>query len=248
MAQKGSGKRRQAPAYSADAMAVRYMAGLVLIALGVLIFMAVELRLQGNIFEGLRRLCFGLCGIMAYVLPVLPVWAGVLVIWSTQKKAPVRPWLYAFLAFFGLCTMMMVTGAMQYLRNTYGNTWGAVINGAYADCSARMERASGGGAAGAILAWPLWKYLGPVLGTSIVFLLTAECILLAMNLTPSRLHAVFTGQAGIRREQQQLQREQAAQQQLTWQQQQAVWQRQQQQILEQQAYQMPPQNVPPQTM
>ena len=101
MAQKGSGKRRQAPAYSADAMAIRYMAGLVLIALGVLIFMAVELGLSGNIFEGLRRLCFGLCGIMAYVLPVLPVWAGVLVIWSTQRRAPVRPWLFAFLAFFG---------------------------------------------------------------------------------------------------------------------------------------------------
>ena len=31
MALKGSGKRRQAPAYSADAMAVRYMAGLALI-------------------------------------------------------------------------------------------------------------------------------------------------------------------------------------------------------------------------
>ena len=50
MALKGSGKRRQAPAYSADAMAIRYMAGLALIALGVLIFMAVELRLSGNIF------------------------------------------------------------------------------------------------------------------------------------------------------------------------------------------------------
>ena len=100
MAQKGNGKRRQAPAYSADAMAVRYMAGLALIALGVLVFMAVALRLQGNIFEGLRRLCFGLCGIMAFVLPALPVWAGVLIIWSTQRKAPVRPWLYAFLAFF----------------------------------------------------------------------------------------------------------------------------------------------------
>ena len=51
MTQKGNGKRKQAPAYSADAMAVRYMAGLALIALGVLAFMAVELRLQGNIFE-----------------------------------------------------------------------------------------------------------------------------------------------------------------------------------------------------
>ncbi|MER1994474.1 MAG: hypothetical protein ABS897_10590, partial [Eubacteriales bacterium] len=87
MAQKGSG-RRQAPAYSADAMALRYMAGLVLIALGAIIFMAVELNMTGNIFEGLRRVCFGLCGILAYVLPVLILWAGGLVIWSTQKKAP----------------------------------------------------------------------------------------------------------------------------------------------------------------
>ena len=111
MAQKGSGKRRQAPAYSADAMAIRYMAGLALIALGVLIFMAAVMRLPGNIFEGLRIISFGLCGIMAYVLPVLPVWAGVLVIWSTQRRAPVKPWLYALLAFFGLCAFLMITGA-----------------------------------------------------------------------------------------------------------------------------------------
>ena len=63
MAQKGSGKRRQAPNYSADTMALRYMAGLALIALGVVIFLAVTLGLSGNIFEGLRRICFGLCGI-----------------------------------------------------------------------------------------------------------------------------------------------------------------------------------------
>ena len=117
MAQKGSGKRKQAPAYSTDAMAVRYMAGLALIALGVMVFMAVELGLSGQIFEGLRRLCFGLCGIMAYVLPALPVWAGVLVIWSTQRRAPVRPWLFAFLAFFCLCAfIMIISGALDWLR------------------------------------------------------------------------------------------------------------------------------------
>ena len=121
MAQKGSNKRKQAPAYSADTMAIRYMAGLALIALGAVIFMAVELRLDGNIFEGLRRICFGLSGIMAYALPVLPLWAGGLVIWSTQRRAPVKPWLYALLAFFGLCAFLMITGAMQYLKDTYGN-------------------------------------------------------------------------------------------------------------------------------
>ena len=242
MAQKGSGKRRQAPAYSADAMAVRYMAGLVLIALGVLVFMAVELRLTGNIFEGLRRLCFGLCGIMAYALPVLPVWAGVLVIWSTQRRAPVKPWLFAFVAFFGLCALMMIiSGALDYMRrqaivNT-GN-WGAVVNSVYADSTQRMERAAGGGAAGAILAWPLWNFLGSVLGTAVIFLLTLFCILMALNLTPSRLRGIFTGQAGAWKEQQRQERERAEQQQVAWQQQQQMaWQQQQQIIEQQQQYQ-----------
>ena len=216
MAQKGSGKRRQAPAYSADAMAIRYMAGLVLIALGVLIFMAVVIRLPGNIFEGLRIICFGLCGIMAYVLPVLPVWAGVLVIWSTQRRAPVRPWLFALLAFFGLCAFLMITGAMEHLRNTYGSSWGDVINGAYIE-SSKMVNPNGGGAVGTILAWPLWNYLGPVLGTMIIFVLTVFCVLLAVNLTPSRIRDLFTGQAGARRQQQKLERERMEQQQLAWQ-------------------------------
>ena len=242
MAQKGSG-RRQAPAYSADAMALRYMAGLVLIALGAIIFMAVELNMTGNIFEGLRRVCFGLCGILAYVLPVLILWAGGLVIWSTQKKAPVLPWVFGLLAFIGICTFMMITGAMDYLRQQFGDNWGAVIRGVYADSAARMARASGGGAIGTILAWPLWKFLGPVLGTAIVFILTVMAILMAMNLTPSRIRDLLTGQAGKRREQQQAERERAEQQQMAWQQQQAMqqaaWQEQQARIIQQQQTERP---------
>ncbi len=237
MAQKG-GKRRQAPAYSADAMAVRYMAGLALIAMGVLIFMAVELGLHGNIFEGLRRLCFGMCGIMAFVLPALPLWAGVLVIWSTQRRAPVRPWLYALLAFFGLCALIMIVcGALEYWKQMNIREWGAVINAAYDDCSTRMERAMSGGAVGAVLAWPLWNYLGVVLGTMILFVITAFCILLAANLTPSRIRDLVTGQAGARREQQRQERARAEQQQVAWQQQQQILWQQQQQIIEQQQQQ-----------
>ena len=257
MAQKGSG-RRQAPAYSADAMALRYMAGLVLIALGAIIFMAVELNMTGNIFEGLRRVCFGLCGILAYILQVLILWAGGLVIWSTQKKAPVLPWVFGLLAFIGICTFMMITGAMDYLRQQFGDNWGAVIRGVYADSAARMARASGGGAIGTILAWPLWKFLGPVLGTAIVFILTVMAILMAMNLTPSRIRDLLTGQAGKRREQQQAERERAEQQQMAWQQQQAMqqaaWQEQQARIIQQQQQYMQnvpqqmPQNVPQQSV
>ena len=248
MAQKGSGKRRQAPAYSADAMAVRYMAGLALIAFGVLVFMAVELGLSGNIFEGLRRLCFGLCGILAYVLPVLPLWAGVLVIWSTQRRAPVRQWLFALLAFFGLCAfIMIISGALEWMKRQQNiNNWGAAINAVYADSAGRMERAGGGGAAGTVLAWPLWNYLGTVLGALIWFVLTVFSLLLAMNLTPSRLRDIFTGQAGARREQQRQERERMEKQQIAWQQQQAVWQQQQQQAYWQQQQQIMEQQQYPQ--
>ena len=240
MAQRGSG-RKQAPAYSADAMALRYIAGLALIALGAIIFMAVELNMAGNIFEGLRRVCFGLCGILAYVLPALILWAGGLVIWSTQKKAPVLPWVFGMLAFIGICTLFMVPNAMEHLKSKFGDNWGAVINGAYSEGAQYTNSLIGGGAIGTILAWPLWKYLGTVLGTAIVFILTLMAVLMAFNLTPSRIRDLLTGQAGKRRDQQQAERERAEQQQMAWQQQQemqrAAWQEQQARILQQQQQQ-----------
>ena len=246
MAQRGSNQRKQAPAYSADTMAIRYMAGLALIALGVVMFMAVELRLSGEIFEGLRRICFGLCGILAYVLPVLPLWAGGLVIWSTQRKPAVKPWIFASLTLLGLCALIMVW-AMDSLKGLYGNDWGAVIRGVYQDSSSRMDRAGGGGAAGAVFAWPLWSVLGTALGTVILLALTVLSLLTALNLTPSRIRELLTGQAGKRQEHQQANREWAEQQQLAWQQQQAAqqaaWQQQQERIIQQQ--QMPPVNMPP---
>ena len=58
MAQRGS-KRKQAPAYSADTLALRFMAGLALIALGAVIFMAVDLRMPGNILKACARFASG---------------------------------------------------------------------------------------------------------------------------------------------------------------------------------------------
>ena len=256
MAQRGSG-RRQAPAYSADAMALRYMAGLVLIALGAMILMAVELNMTGNIFEGLRRVCFGLCGILAYVLPALILWAGGLVIWSTQKKAPVLPWVFGLLAFVGICTFVMIINTFNPRgKGVFEQDWGSAIHTVFS--LGEPDRRLGGGAIGTILAWPLWKFLGQVLGTFIVFILTVMAILMSMNLTPSRIRDLVTGQAGKRREQQQAERERAEQQQMAWQQQQAMqqaaWQEQQARIIQQQqqymqnAPQPMPQNMPQQGM
>ena len=241
MAQQG--KRKQAPAYSADTMALRYIAGLALAALGVLIFMAVDLNMPGNIFQGLRQVCVGATGSLAYVLAVLPLWAGGLVIWSTQRRAPVRPWLFALLSFVGICTfIMLISGkAMEILDKQAGGSWGGVIQRVYANCISNLQNSrgnNGGGALGAMLAWPLWKFLGTILGVFLVFIGTALCLMMTVNVTPVRLWEMITGKTSTRRQQREAERARAEQQQMAWQQQQAMqqqaWQQQQRSILEEQ--------------
>ena len=53
MAQR-SGQKRRAPAYSADTLALRMMAGIALAALGIVIFLAVDLQMNGNVFTAWR--------------------------------------------------------------------------------------------------------------------------------------------------------------------------------------------------
>ena len=224
MAQKGT-RRKQAPAYSADTIALRYMGGLALIALGVMVFMAVVLRMQGEVFGGLSRICRGICGSLAAVLPILLVWGGGLVIWSAQRQAPVRPWVFALLSFLGICTFIMLIspGGMEAL-DRQGKTYDGVIGKAFYDCS---MTGSGGGALGVLLGWPLWKPLGPALAIVIIFLATLFCLLMMVNLTPVRIKDLVTGGAGKLRDQRQQAQMQAEQQQLAWQQQQAIQQQQQ---------------------
>ena len=253
MAQQG-GRRKKAPAYSADTMALRFIAGLALAALGVMIFMAVDLNMSGYIFQGLRQVCFGVCGSLAWVLAVLPLWAGGLVIWSTQRRAPVRPWVFALLSFIGISTfIMLISGnALDSLDRRSGGYWGLVLQNGYFDC---LRTGTGGGALGCVLGWPLWRFLGTVLGVILIFPATVFCLLMTVDLTPSRIRELVTGQAGARREQQAAERARAEQQQMAWQQQQAAqqaaaqaaWQQQQQRILEQQQqqqYRQPQQAVP----
>ena len=252
MAQQG-GRRKQAPAYSADTMALRYIAGLALAALGVMIFMAVDLNMSGNIFQGLRQVSFGACGSLAYVLAALPLWAGGLVIWSTQRRAPVRPWIFALLSFIGLCTfIMLISGnAMQSLDKQNNGNWLGVIGNVYNDCISKLANSRndfGGGALGVILGWPLWKFLGTILGVILIFLGTLFCLLMTVNLTPLKIRDIFTGQYSARKEQQEQERIYAEQQQMAWQQQQAMqqqaWQQQQAYILEQQQQYRQAQGVP----
>ena len=123
---------------------------------------------------------------------------------------------------------------LNYLTNNQHLGFGEALSRSY------RQQASGG-ALGVLFAWPLWTLLGQVLGILIYFLAALFCLLMMVNLTPMRIRAIVTGQAGAWKQQQEAQRMQAEQQQVAWQQQQAMqqqaWQQQQQAILEQQQQQ-----------
>ena len=193
--------KQRPPVYSADTLALRYLAGLILVALGIMIFLAVGLRMQGNVFEVLRQTAWGLTGGLAVILPLLPVWAGVLVIWSSQRKAPVRPFLYGALAFVGLCAFIVLAtriGSEEFLdalKKGSDGSWGGVIQLGF--FRSQQLKASGG-ALGIGLAYPLWTLTGTLLGGALVLLATLFCLLMAVNLTPGRIRDLVTGRASLR--------------------------------------------------
>ena len=106
MAQNKNKAAKRARTYSADAMLVRMVGGLLLIALGVMILLAVVLSMAGDVFAGLRQICYGLAGGLAFLLPVLPIWGGVMLIISIQRKPRLRP-----LLLFALLLLLVLTAA-----------------------------------------------------------------------------------------------------------------------------------------
>ena len=78
MAQKNNQKGKRVPAYTSDRMVAHLIVGLLLVALGVMIFLANALGMTGDVFDSLRQVSRGLCGVIAIALPVIPIWGGVL--------------------------------------------------------------------------------------------------------------------------------------------------------------------------
>ena len=235
MAQRS--KQRQ-PVYSADTLALRYLGGLILVALGVLMFLAVVLKTAGNVFDVLRQVCFGLTGGLAAAAPLFPVWAGVLVIWSCQRKAPVRPFLYGVLAYLGLCAFVVLVTRygneeyLQLLSRLSDGSWGGVIYQGYAQS---ISLQASGGALGVILAYPFWSLVGTILGAVLLFVLILVCALLAVGLTPGRIRGLMKGQVSFSFGRKKNDQEGQDRQQIAYQQEQ---ERQRQAYAQQQAYLM----------
>ena len=182
--QKKTGKGKQAPTYSADAMALRLVIGLTLIALGVLIFLSTGVRLDGGVFSSVRAFFGGLAGGAALLFSAFPIWGGVLLIISTQRRAPLRALVLSFVLYLLLCSVMtlVLTTSSTDGNLTLMDYWLRSGTGHYAQPDAFQlfvsrgwdlgRKGSGGGALGMLLAWPLWKTIGVIPGVALLVLLT----------------------------------------------------------------------------
>lgn len=223
------GKPRQPHAYSADSMAMHLIGGLVLVALGVMIFLAVGVNMSGDVFAGLRQLCGGLAGGLAFALPVLPIWGGILIIISTQRKAPVRPYaLFVLLFFLLLSTVTLFTrigssALMDYFYSS--NQSSSAAPGAYDLFLARAytlgaQKSASGGVLGMLLAWPLWKLAGPIGGGIIAALLAAVSFTFMIRIDWRKLFGRMREKQAMRHAAQEQEDQRQYQQDMYWQRQQ----------------------------
>lgn len=222
-------KPRKAPAYSADSMAMHLVGGLVLVALGVMVFLAVVVNMTGDVFAGLRQLCGGLCGGLSFMLPVLPIWGGILVMMSAQRKPPVRPYaLFTLLYFLLLAVVILFTrygtsDLMSYFYST--NQARSAAPGAYDLFLARgyelgAGKGTSGGLLGMLLAWPLWKLAGPIGGGIIGVLLMVVVFAFLIRLDWRKLWDRLRDKQDQRRMEQAQENQRQHQQEMVWQRQQ----------------------------
>ena len=261
MAQKNKSKQgKRAPAYSADSLAVHLLLGLILIALGLLIVFAVMFQIPGDVFAGVRQVCRGLAGSLAFLMPVIPIWGGVLVILSTQRKPAVLPFVMACIVYLLLqaaAVLMSYSGApavplMEYILQV--NRTRSATPGAYDAFLARayemgVNTGMGGGLIGMLLAWPLWKLVGVIPGLILSVLLAVPSAMLMLGLTPARIQELMHKYQQMRRSRDDKRQKEQYEQELAWQRQQALAAQQyqaQSTAAAQQPQQAQPQWYPPQ--
>ena len=249
MAQRNRSRQSKRPrAYSADSMAVRLVIGLMLIALGLLIFLSIAMNMPGDVFTGVKQVSRGLAGALAFLLPVFPVWGGVLLLISVQKKPPVWPFAMAcvlYLLMLATAVLLTYTGSpamplMEYLYQLNRTRTGTPA--AFDQFLARayeqgVSSGRSGGLLGMLLAWPMWRLLSAIPAAIVCILLSIVAVMAMLKLTPQRIMALVQQGGAARQQREEIRQREAYEQELRWQQeqarmaqmqQQAAWQYQQQ--------------------
>ena len=239
---------KRAPDYSANRLTFCVIAGAFLITLGVLIFLAAALKLDGDIFRILRQFSQGLAGALAVVLPVIPVWGGVLVLISAQRRPRIRTYLLSSLLLmivFAISTLMTFGGRfsndsslmnaiqMGIRQDGVSEGYASFLSDAYEYGNSQL----GSGFLGMLLAWPLWKGFGAIGGGIVAILLAIVVFLFLIRLDVRGIIAGMREKGAANKTQRQQQQVQQREQEMAWQQQQAMQQAMQEQMRMQQMQQ-----------
>lgn len=152
---KSNTRKKSAPRKNEQEMMGRQLAGLIIIGMGIL---ALYLLLSG---QGgvIREVLLGTAGVLAYLLPLIIVWIGVLVLFSGKRTASMSVSRIALLAallgilFAGvhvfvapqLESQMRIRGLTNFVAQSY---------------SLAAQGGGGAGAIGAVLSYPLYSVLG----------------------------------------------------------------------------------------
>ncbi len=200
--QKGTALKKKAPVYSPEALLLRTILGIVLIALGVLAFVSLVTSpgdMEVEIFKFVRPVVQGLAGGLCLLFPAFIAWAGALVAFSARKKMKVRAILLSFTVYLCLLALIVLVShypdsqgpytertLMDYILVTNQRqlvsspeSYPAYLMQAYALCSPKGES---GGLLGMLLAWPLNAGLGIAGGVAVLGLAILGLLILLSRL------------------------------------------------------------------
>ncbi len=219
-------KKRKNKALSENALLARVLGGLLCIAFGVMLFLAVVAHLGGEVFLSLRAISYGMAGMLAPALFVLPAWGGILLIVSTQRRAPVRPFVLSSLIFMlalATCNLLTFTGQgsqslMEWMAGYGGLTsYSQFVGFSYTFCVNHAGLA--GGLLGMLIAWPLWTLTGAVVGGILCILGACALFFLMLHLNLARLRERLSAGRAARENRQAADERAWQQENLQWQQQ-----------------------------
>ncbi len=174
----------------------------------------------------MRKALQGLCGPLCPVFPVLLLWGGVKLMVSSRHRVAVRDialvsclYLLLLTGYTLIARVQQNTEVLSYMDFVGKQNYKTMVTGydgfsAYLYQAYSLRTSGAGGLIGMLLAYPLWKMLGMLIGVLTVAALMILCLFLLLRLNPGDIFrsASEKGEKNrIRREQKRREKEAAQQ-------------------------------------
>jgi S-DNA-T family DNA segregation ATPase FtsK/SpoIIIE len=222
---KGVPQKKKAAVYSPEALLLRTLLGVLLIALGILSLISVVTPMDAEIFKFMQKFTRPVGGELCLLFPIFLTWAGILVAFSSRRRMPARALVLSFLIYwFALGVITLVTFVWDATDKTYYGVieYAARVNARTVPISTgfmpdmirvyelQTRAIEAGGLLGAILAWPLYNFLGTVVSVTILVLSDLGLLILLSKVDLKGMAANFrerSQQRGDRRAQEMAERQ-----------------------------------------